>query len=330
MKEDSVSNDFKEKTKTNKNRKMLFGAAVIIVLVVIVYSFTSNQNNNVPLALLAQDSQENNEVALTEQDNEIDYGDKLDPSSFPVRQKYFEEAFKPNRDNYNLFEKASKKLGIPLEDVPKYFTLKSEKDIFSELPPIPEDFSEIAYLLATGRIYAIGNLSEEYFSQPEFYPNFKESGLKYWSEPDPKYWTTNGYGSYPAEQFDVLSHSGRNEFLSVVFFYTGYGVQTYQGLTIIPTSNALEYFDLTVSPDTFLLTPTFPKFSRDWAHQIVIKGKLKPDTPPGEYDIGFLIIKPPYEKKIEWASEYRNLYFDAATSIVPSAFPIRFIITVEE
>ncbi len=325
MEEDSASNDSKEKTKTNKNWKMLFGAVVIIALAVIVYSFISDQDDSsVPLALLTQDSQENNEVNLTGNEG------KIKPSSYAVRKEYFEEAFKPRRDEYNLFEKASERLGIPLEDVPEYFTLNSEEDIFNELPQVPEDFSEVAYLLATGRTYAIGNLSEEYFLQPEFYPNFKENGLKYWSEPDPKYWTTNGYGTYPAEQFDVLSYSNRDEFLAVVFLYTGYGVQTYQGATLIPSSGSLEYFDITISPDTFLLTPTFPKFSKDWAHQIVIAGKLKPDTPPGEYSIGLLIVKPPYEKKVEWASKYRNLYFDAATGIAPSNFPIRFTITVKE
>jgi len=306
------------------SNKFLGGIIVVLAVIVIFFAFNQENISTNPLVVLP----EAEETGLTPiyEKNQVE----ITPSSYAVRQQYFEEAFKPKRDEYDLFEKAAARLQIPLEYVPEYFALNSEKDIFNELPPVPNDFSEVAYLLATGRNYALGPITEEYFLQPEFYPNFKENGLKYWSEPDPKYWATNGYGSYPAEQFDVLSQSGRTEFYSVVFFYTGYGVQTYQGAHLIPTSNTLKYFDVDISPDTFLLTPTFPKFSKDWVYKITIQGKVKPDTPAGEYTIGFLIVDPPIEKRNEWAGEYRNLYFNAATVISPSNFPITFNITVEE
>ncbi|VVB98893.1 Uncharacterised protein [uncultured archaeon] len=253
-----------------------------------------------------------------------------DPTAYAVRQRYFEEAFKPYRNDYNLFGKAAAFLKMPIEKMPEYFSLNSESEIFADLPPVPKDFSEVAYLLVSGKNYAIGKISSDYYLQPEFYPGFKESGLRFWSEPNPKYWGVNGYGTYPAEQFDTLSLSGRSDFTAVVFFYASYGVQTYQGVTLVPSAETMKNFDVNISPDTFLLTPTFPKFNKDWAQAIVIKGELKPDTPPGDYTLGFLISSPPKEKKEEWSFKYRNLYFDAAGSIGPSGYPIKFNVTVEK
>ena len=88
---------------------------------------------------------------------------ELDPSRFAVRQRYFEEAFQPNRNSYRLFEKAAAFLGIPLNQVPGYFSLNSENEVFAELPAVPADFSEVAFLLANGETYAIGGFSHAYF-----------------------------------------------------------------------------------------------------------------------------------------------------------------------
>ena len=305
-------------------------AALAIAVVVVAAVFIFNQPSKSPLMTLPDSSgdavvADNPPAAGKEQATA-----EINPSSYAIRQRYFEEAFVPRREQYDLFEKAAKFLGIPLEKVPEYFSLESEKEIFEQLPSVPKDFSEIAYLLASGRSYEIEGLSEGYFLQPEFYPGFSDNGIKYWTEPNPNYWTTNGYGAYPADQFDTLSKSGRKEFVAVVFFYSGYGVQTYQGTTIIPTAESLEYFDIKVEPNTFLLDPTFPKFSGDWARKIVIRGTLKENAPPGDYTIGFLVVPPPKEKREEWAFKYRNLYFDAASSVAPSRFPFQFFVTVVE
>ncbi|MDO8661573.1 MAG: hypothetical protein Q7K43_06800, partial [Candidatus Woesearchaeota archaeon] len=190
-------------------------------------------------------------------------GVQIDPSNpsasqFIVRQQYFEEAFKPHRDTYDIFEKTSKNLNIPLEQIPQKFGLNSEQEIWGELPKVPKDFSETAYALAQGRYYSIGLLEEEYFSQPEFYPNFKTQALRYWTTPDASSWTPQGYGQYPAQQFDVLTKGEREEFTGVVFFHTSWGVEGFQGVTLVPTSFAQKYFDITISPDTFLLGATVP------------------------------------------------------------------------
>ncbi|MFH1391145.1 MAG: hypothetical protein ABIH20_02420 [Candidatus Diapherotrites archaeon] len=332
--ENEINSNQKENPNTAsikaKKPKASFNPIIIsIVAIVIVGAFALlffNQPTNPLIVLSDEPVVSDTELPLAD----VKEDSRVLPTEFAVRQQYFEEAFKPKRDEYDLFESAADHLGIPIEDVPEYFTLNSEYEIFDQLPPIPEDFSEVSFLFANGRTYDIGSFSEEYFLQPEFYPNFKEIGLRYWAKPDAKYWGTSGYGSYPAEQFDTLSLSGRTDFTAVVFFYTSYGVQTYQGTSIIPTKETLENFDVEITPDTFVLTPTFPRFSADWGRQLVIKGKLKEGKPPGQYSVNFSIVAPPIEKKREWSFKYRNLYFDASNTVAPSGFPINFIINVIE
>ncbi|MEM4327201.1 MAG: hypothetical protein QXZ13_03485 [Candidatus Diapherotrites archaeon] len=274
-----------------------------------------------------QKEEEKNQIETEELSNEKE---KVDPTEFLVRQQYFEESFKPKREEYKIFEKAAAYLNKPVSEMPKLFTLKSEAEIFEELPKIPKDFSELAFALASGKTYDIGNIGEEYYKQPEFYPNFKTNGLKYWTNPEPKYWATGGYGTYPAEQFDTLSLSGRKEFNAAVFVYSGYGVQTYQGLTLVPTAETLKNFEIEITPNTILLEPNFPKFKNGWAHKIFISGKLKEGAKPGKYDLAFVIAAPPKEKKDEWGFKYRNLYYDAVSGIAPSGYPVKFTINVIE
>ena len=316
-----------QKPKASLNPVILGVFAIVIVGALALFFF--NQPVTGPLVVLSDES--DGEVTTeNELENGVGKDTRILPTEFASRQQYFEEAFNPRRNEYDLFESAADHLEIPITDVPAYFALNSEFDIFNQLPPVPEDFSEVSFLFASGRNYDIGVFSEDYFLQPEFYPNFKELGLRYWTEPDARYWATSGYGSYPSEQFDTLSLSGRTDFTAVIFFYTSWGVQTYQGVNIIPTKDTLENFDIEITPDTFVLTPTFPVFTANWGRQLVIQGKLKEGKPIGEYAVNFLIATPPLEQKREWQFKYRNLYFDALSAVAPAGFPINFHITVTE
>jgi len=253
-----------------------------------------------------------------------------DAQDFGVsREKYFREAFQPDRTEYKLFEKAAAYTKKPVSALPAFFNIKSETDIFAVLPKIPKDFSETAYLLASGKYFSIGFLEGEYYLQPEFYPGFKENGLRYWEKPDPTSWGVTGYGSYPAEQDDVLTVGGRENFTAVVFFYAGYGIQTYQGVALEQDSNSKKYFDVSVSPKNFLLDPTFPKFGKDWAQKIVVTGRLKAGTKPGKYVIGLNVETPPNEVKTQWELAHKNLYYDAASGIRPGGNQIELQIRVE-
>ena len=246
------------------------------------------------------------------------------------RQTYFKEAFSPNRDSYDLFEQAAEYVNKPVSEMPSFFSLQDEKEIFFTLPAIPSDFGEIAYLLASGRFYAIEGLDESYYKQPEIYPGFKENGLRFWTKPDATSWATNGYGTYPAEQFVDISRSENGSFEATVFIYSSFGVQTFQGMTLFPDSESIKNFDLEISPNTFVLEPNFPKFYSDWARKITIKGTPKPNTPAGSYTVAINVGVPPSDKQKEWSLLYRSLYMDGASGIRPSGNQVTLTINLTE
>ncbi|MDO8427966.1 MAG: hypothetical protein Q7S92_02020 [Candidatus Diapherotrites archaeon] len=301
----------------NKSKFSFLKIVFAIAIIAAVFFVLNNSFNFLP--------NPTGNISLTETQNNSFTG-----NSPLLRQTYFQEAFKPKREGYKLFEQASKNLNITLETTPAYFGLQSEQDIFADLPAVPDDFSEIAYLLANGQYFGIGQLEEEYYLQPEFYPNFKEQALQYWAKPNADYWGVTGYGTYPAEQWDILYLNGRKEFTAVVFLHTGWNVQTWQGLKLVPNAEAVKNFDLTITPNVILLGPTFPKFDPSWAQKIIIKGKLKPNTRPGNYTIGINMGLPPVENKAEWQIRYKNLYFDAASGIGPSGNQIQLNLQVKE
>lgn len=332
------------KTKTGKNLLTLGLILVVLVLggIIVFQNFFSQQKNQTPTGLASIGNSPAPEAKMTTNVSSIENlpleSDVIDPTQFPVREQYFREVFRVRRDTYKLFEKASVFLKKDISQIPAYFSLKNEEEIFSGLPKPADDFSEIAYLFANGQYFTIGTLGQEYFKQPELYTNFKTIGLRYFTKPDPTSWVTNGYGTYPSLQYDTLEKGKREEFSGVVFFYTAWGVQMFQGVTISPSAESQKYFDIDISIDdgdkvindrSFLLEPVFPRFYKNWAYKIVIKGKLKPDTPPGDYSVNFNAEIPPQELQNKWLFEHKNLYSNAAQAIQPSGYPIEFKIQVK-
>ena len=300
---------------------------LIVALVAIIFIQSGNPNTTGLDVLPSSDT-----PSITSTDSNINSSqyesDIIRPEDFVSREQYFKEVFKPRRETYDLFEKAAGYLNRPVEQMPSYFGLNNEEEIFLDLPKPADDFSEIAYLFSSGKYFSIGYLDETYYKQPEMYPNFKTLGTKYWTRPDPKYWTTGGYGSYPSEQWDILTIGEREEFDAAVFFYTSWGVQAYQGVTLQPDPETSKYFDITITPQTFLLEPTFPKFGNGWAYKIEIHGKMKEGTPPGSYKIGINVETPPNEFIEKWEFDHKNLYFNAATAIGPGGNQIQLNVDV--
>src|SRR3989344_9175602 len=73
-----------------------------------------------------QNNQNQQSTAQTAPSSIIPAENKLDPSQYAVRQRYFQEAFQPDRENYDLFEKAAVFLKKPVSEMPNYFSLNSE------------------------------------------------------------------------------------------------------------------------------------------------------------------------------------------------------------
>ncbi len=332
-----------ETAQSNEAKKspLLFIAIAAIVLAAVaafligsnsfgLASLNSQKTETVPAAIEGSNGIVANDSTSSFDALEGFESELVKPEDFLIREDYFRAVYKPDRSKYKLLERASKFLGKDNEGTLQFFGLKSEEEIFEALPPINPDFSETAYLFASGKYFSIGFLEEDTFLQPEFYSNFKSLGVKYWTQPDPKYWVPHGYGSYPSEQFDTLKIGSREEFTGVVFVHAGWGVQTYQGMSLSVDPESKKYFDIEITPANFLLNPSFPKFSSKWAYKVEIKGKLKQGTPPGSYKIGINVVTPPSDLREQWEYQYKNSYFDGATAIKPSGNFIQLNIVVNE
>jgi len=200
--------------------------------------------------------------------------------------------------------------------------------VFSELPPFPKDFDEIALLVYIGSITEMNRIGPEYFKQPEFYAGWGDQGVPLYQHPPKDRWGAFGYGTYPSE---MLVNSPRNAEWNVSFFmHTSWLVQTYQGIgfnVVFPATAALiqnnfpdgqknitqdpakvkDYFEVSVEPSSLLLEPAFPIFKQGWTQRVVVKAKAK-NVPPGRYAIGLDIGGPDSKLAEEWLWKYKTQY----------------------
>lgn len=170
--------------------------------------------------------------------------------------------------------------------------------IFSELPTYPKDFSERVTL----------DTPEEFYKQPEFYPNWEEQGLPYYRNPPSHYLGFYGFGAYPSEDFVVLRDE--NEITQVTFFHTSWYVMNHQGMGLYLRNESLKnYFDILIEPNIIVLGPTFPQFHYNWTQKIKIT--IVPKNPPkGEYILEIDAKKAPEEYSKIWSEKYGIRYSD--------------------
>ncbi|MFH1258181.1 MAG: hypothetical protein ABIG96_00685 [Candidatus Micrarchaeota archaeon] len=210
---------------------------------------------------------------------------------------------------------------------PAYFGAITD-EVFKELPSFPKDFYVIKLLYELGKVTDGSKITEEYYKQPEFYPQFEEQGVPLMLNPPQNRWGAFGYGTYPSE---MVVLSPRTNKLKVRFFiHTSWLVQTYQGMSFgyeFPAKAQLQktafadnskdviqdpaetrkYFDVSISPDVTLLEPAFPVFKPGWAQAVTMDITVK-NPPTGKYAIGVIIANPPSEKANEWLWKYKTNY----------------------
>lgn len=155
--------------------------------------------------------------------------------------------------------------------------------IFSDLPSPPKCFSTIVNAYRSGQFTDTSFFSREYYLQPEFYPNFLTQGLFAWKLPPHTHYGATGYGSYP--NYHTIHASSFSSPASIPFFvFTGFGVRSLQRMTLdvrFDNPSDANYFSVELDESSrsgFILGPTFPKFSSDWAHRasltIIPRGSL--------------------------------------------------------
>lgn len=207
-----------------------------------------------------------------------------------------------------------------------------------ELPEMPEDFYPVKTLLYTGQLPNFcENVGEEYWKQPDMYPNWEESGiprmikLERGAQPE-----DGGYGSFPVEY--VVNIKPGETVYTCNYWMTTPGLATTHALSVVPhfpesaklydndfsdktrtiDGSAREYFDVEVFPKEVVLGHTWPYFQKNWTRKITYKITAKSDTPPGKYIITFdvgPVSKETYEKLIYekltmlWAVGYTGTGF---------------------
>lgn len=233
------------------------------------------------------------------------------PLSQLLRQEYYKEEWGVNRENYELIKKGAEYLKVSQKEYLGILNLNSKEEIFEEIPEAPEDFGEINYLMQNGKYFSLEKLSDDYWRQPEFYPSWKNS-MVFWTEPDPRYWYPHGFGAYPRKQETMTN--ANEDFYAIVYLHNSGGVQTWQGVKLDVTNNARDYFDITITPNEFLLDPMFPKISYNWVYEIEIRGKAKPSTVKGEYNVRIDATAPSKENENKWREKYKTHYFNASNA----------------
>jgi hypothetical protein len=204
------------------------------------------------------------------------------------------------------------------------------KEMFANLPQMPEDFYQVRQLIRLGRLNDFETLEEGYWMQPEFFPYFEEIGLPLLQNPPKDRWGAYGIAVYPADWVQMAS--GGDELTFYFYIKSGYLVETYQGVNLvkvfpenaqITTGQELpggiklvnqipdevsKYFDVEVNPNPFVLEPNFPIYKSNGTIKIKVSLKISEDIPDGNYVVAIDTANVPEDYEQKWIKKYLNLY----------------------
>lgn len=180
--------------------------------------------------------------------------------------------------------------------------------IFSDLPLPHKNFLLIKRNFYDGQIKDFSKLSESVYKRPEFYPTWESSGIRWFTEHDYSRWGVRGWGIFPG----LIDYSVRNiqtgdKLIFYTFLHSSWGIETWQGLRIIPVYNTT-LFDAKISPDIVLLEPTFPKFYNNWTYIIEYNVTAKSRIPQGTYTFSIRMDSPSVTTNELWAWDVLDKY----------------------
>lgn len=226
------------------------------------------------------------------------------------------------------------------------------EEMFNRLPTFPEDFYQVRELILSGEIIDLGSLSDEYWLQPEFFPQFEETGLPLLQNPPKDRWGAYGVIVYPG---DSISTIVPGESIDLYFFIkSGYLVETYQGISLeavypesvnvepgleLPdgskqidqnSSEVKELFDVKISPDIFVLESNYPVYNLGGTQRIRVTVQVLEETPEGIYVVGIDTGTVPEEYEQEWLAEYAGLYASGSMTKFDRPYYQAFINVIEE
>lgn len=180
--------------------------------------------------------------------------------------------------------------------------------VFSDLPAIPANFTMIKRDLYGNQIKDLSKISDSVYKQPEFYPTWERNGRSWFTEHDYSRWGVHGWGIFPSEISYSISNMSAGDTMEIYsFLHTSWGIETWQGLKIIPKYNTT-YFNVQTVPEEILLEPTFPKFYYNWTQRLSLNITAKQKIPAGTYSFSFNVISPSDKKNEEWVWDVLDKY----------------------
>lgn len=179
------------------------------------------------------------------------------------------------------------------------FLLQDNKDKISDQNiPKPDDFVQIKRDIQAGVFYDFDNLTKNYYLQPDFYPSYKPIDTHDYTR-----WGVHGYGTYPGEISYNINNFKKGQFVDLyTFVKAGENIETFQGMRfdIDFVNSNKSLFDVYVTPNTIMFSPTFPERSEytienrtyDWAYKLKITLAANVDIPPGTYEFKLIALPP--------------------------------------
>lgn len=201
-----------------------------------------------------------------------------------------------------------------------------------------------------------------FYKQPEFYYNewtTENINTYYLPLGNPKgynysYLNVGGGGAFPGvviiePQEGALVKPGM-DLRAVTYFHAALGVRNYQGvhleidypdkaevfygvntIKINQDPNTVKnYFDVTITPQEFVLEPTFPVFHQDWTEKVVFSIHINENTPAGTYVIWIEPGSVSGLNQTKWSNEYGLRYYNFAQGFRITPPPYQIFITVSQ
>ncbi|PLW80008.1 hypothetical protein C0585_04945 [Candidatus Woesearchaeota archaeon] len=286
-------------TKKTDNKILYAISATIIILTIILLIFQQTDS----------DEEEITEINL----------DNLETGAISK----IRDLYQPERDKYGKVTNSN----IAIKDL-----------IEKELPPLPEDFWKIKYAFINYQEdKQLCDIEEKYYLQPEWIgqpSKFVDIQIPYYKEGFEKTnWYREGYGGYPA--IHRITTQPGEEFRICTYMFTGWRVETYQGINLEPImvdkiiwddnyenvilDEGSNFISISLEEPEFLLEPVYPLFKEGWIKKVVMTVKIDENANIGTYGYKLNVLTPSIENSEKWVSEYKELY--AHASFVSSSVP---------
>jgi hypothetical protein len=223
--------------------------------------------------------------------------------------------------------------------------------------PFPQDFYSKRLMYKYGLLTDLANLSDIYWKQPEWDPQFENSEMiSLIKEPYPKDQKPRfGWVGMRISPVDFGFYTNANRITATTFISSDFIVETYQGLTLdyrfpstanwrtgsfedgtkAVTQNpdiVSKYFKVGIETqncndcprgsNTFVLEPAYPIIRNGYKGKVLVNIEIDPATPAGKYAISITGLTPDQKQNEQYYLQYGLGYVPNAWNVGNDYFTI--------